>query len=259
MIPKIIHYCWLSNDPFPPIIQKCIDSWTRYMPTYTLKRWSTENFDIHSVPLVEQAYNAKKYAFAADYIRCYALYKEGGVYLDSDVMVYKNFEELLENYDYVTGTEFHPSSLRLYKSQVDYNYKRKASVNSVEGVGLQAAFMASIPCHPFLEKCLSVYCDLDLDTVISHHQLAPIIQAQVAEIFGFRYVNEKQMLDKNILILPTSVIGQSKIEKRNRYLTHMGEGSWVNRSLKNRIIHLFDGIGIYRKYMKMKDLLGLIK
>ena len=30
---------------------------------------------------------AKKYAFAADYVRLYALYTEGGIYLDTDVLV----------------------------------------------------------------------------------------------------------------------------------------------------------------------------
>ena len=56
MIPKVIHFCWLSNDPFPLSIQKCIDSWKKNMPDYEIKRWSTENFDINSVPLVKEAF-----------------------------------------------------------------------------------------------------------------------------------------------------------------------------------------------------------
>lgn len=62
MIPKVIHFCWLSNDPFPLSIQKCIDSWKKNMPDYEIKRWSTENFDINSVPLVKEAFETKKYA-----------------------------------------------------------------------------------------------------------------------------------------------------------------------------------------------------
>lgn len=82
MIPKIIHYCWLSNDPFPDSIQKCMDTWKKFLHDYQIKRWSTENFDINAVQLVKEAYEAKKYAFAADYIRVYALFHEGGIYLD---------------------------------------------------------------------------------------------------------------------------------------------------------------------------------
>ena len=40
------------------------------------------SFDFNSVPYVRDAMKAKKYAFAADYIRLYALYTEGGIYLD---------------------------------------------------------------------------------------------------------------------------------------------------------------------------------
>ena len=69
MIPKIIHYCWLGDDPYPEKIQRCIDSWSKYLPDYEFVLWNKERFDIHSVPWVEQAYEAKKYAFAADYIR----------------------------------------------------------------------------------------------------------------------------------------------------------------------------------------------
>ena len=29
MIPKVIHYCWLSGDPYPENIQKCISSWKK--------------------------------------------------------------------------------------------------------------------------------------------------------------------------------------------------------------------------------------
>lgn len=78
MIPKIIHYCWLSDEPIPEKLQRCMDSWKKHMPDWQIVRWSTKNFDIDSVPLVKQAYEAKKWAFAADYIRIYALNKMGG-------------------------------------------------------------------------------------------------------------------------------------------------------------------------------------
>ena len=95
MIPKIIHYCWLSGDPFPLEIQRCIDTWHKMLPDYEFRLWDTKRFDIDSTKWTRQAFDNKKYAFAADYIRLYALYNEGGIYLDSDVFVYKSFDELL--------------------------------------------------------------------------------------------------------------------------------------------------------------------
>ena len=44
MIPKKIHYCWLSGDPFPEKIQMCMDSWKKVMPDYEWKLWNTESF-----------------------------------------------------------------------------------------------------------------------------------------------------------------------------------------------------------------------
>lgn len=105
MIPKIIHYCWLSDNPYPPLIQECIASWHKYLPDYKFKLWNSESFDINSVKWVKQAYDARKYAFAADYIRLYALYKEGGIYLDSDVLLYKSFNDLLK-LPYFIGQDF---------------------------------------------------------------------------------------------------------------------------------------------------------
>lgn len=96
MIPKIIHYCWLSNDPIPEELQECMASWKKYLPDYEFMKWDLNRFDKESCPWVSEAFDAKKYAFAADYIRIYALYNYGGIYLDMDVEVLKSFDDLLQ-------------------------------------------------------------------------------------------------------------------------------------------------------------------
>ena len=103
-IPKIIHYCWLSGDPYPTEIQKCIDSWHKYMPDYEFRLWDMNTFDCNSVPYVSQAVKLRKWAFASDYIRLWALYNEGGIYLDSDIEVFRSFDPLLNEPSF-TGLE----------------------------------------------------------------------------------------------------------------------------------------------------------
>ena len=110
MIPKIIHYCWLSNDPFPDNIQRCIDSWKKVLPDYELMLWNFDRFPRGKSKWVDQAFDSHKYAFAADYIRLYALYNYGGIYLDSDVEVLKSFDELLY-LPYFIGQENTPSGI----------------------------------------------------------------------------------------------------------------------------------------------------
>ena len=48
MIPKIIHYCWLSKDPIPKDMQMFIDGWYEKLPDYEFMLWDFNRFDIHS-------------------------------------------------------------------------------------------------------------------------------------------------------------------------------------------------------------------
>ena len=105
MIPKIIHLCWLSGDEYPPLIKKCVESIYAKLPDYEIKIWTKENFDIDSVLWVKQAFEAKKYAFAADYIRFWSLFNYGGIYLDSDFEVLKSFDDFLDCKSF-TGFEY---------------------------------------------------------------------------------------------------------------------------------------------------------
>ena len=239
MIPKVIHYCWFSDDPYPPKIAECIASWKKHMPDYQIKRWSAENFDVTSVKLVCEAVGLKKWAFATDYIRLYALYNEGGVYLDSDVLLHQNIQHLLQS-DYVSAVEFHPIDKKAYKQSVLPDFTRKKSVESVDGVGLQAAFMASVPHHPFVEKCLAKYENSSLGQILEKKLLAPTMQALAAEQFGFSYKNEEQHLENSITLYPTSVIGQNAYEIKGRSATHLCAGSWEDNQLKHKIIDLLN-------------------
>lgn len=117
MIPKIIHLCWLSGDSFPKDIAVCLESWKHHFKDYEIWLWGKKpkdclglnivekHFDLDSVVWCKQAFEAKKYAFAADYIRLYALYNFGGIYMDSDVVVYKSFNDLL-HLPYFIGEDY---------------------------------------------------------------------------------------------------------------------------------------------------------
>ena len=105
MIPRLIHYCWLSDDPYPEKIRECLESWKRCLVGYEFVKWDATRFPVENVSWVRQAIEMKKYAFAADYIRLYALYNFGGIYLDCDVMVYRSFDDLL-SLPYFIGRDF---------------------------------------------------------------------------------------------------------------------------------------------------------
>jgi mannosyltransferase OCH1-like enzyme len=95
MIPRIIHYCWFGRGELPELAQKCIASWHKFMPDWEYKLWDEDNFDINSVFYTNEAYKVKKFAFVSDYVRLWALCHEGGLYLDTDVEVFKPFDDLM--------------------------------------------------------------------------------------------------------------------------------------------------------------------
>ncbi|NDV84917.1 glycosyltransferase family 32 protein [Bacteroides sp. 51] len=95
MIPKIIHYCWFGGKELPQLAKKCIESWKIYLPDYEIKEWNEENFDINQNEYVKEAYEAKKFAFVTDFVRLFALYNEGGIYMDTDVEVLRNLDVFL--------------------------------------------------------------------------------------------------------------------------------------------------------------------
>lgn len=95
MIPKKIHYCWFGEGPMPESVLICIDSWHKHMPDWEYRLWDESNFDVNSNDYCHEAYEAKKYAFVSDYVRLAVLEREGGIYLDTDVEVFKSFDDLI--------------------------------------------------------------------------------------------------------------------------------------------------------------------
>ena len=95
LIPKKLHYMWLGGAELPDTLKKCIDSWEKYCPDYEIIRWDENNYDIDKHPYMKAAYTAKAYGFVPDYARLDILYNEGGIYLDTDVEIKRNIDDLL--------------------------------------------------------------------------------------------------------------------------------------------------------------------
>ena len=230
MIPKKIHYCWLSNDPFPRKIRKCMDTWRKMLPDYEFKLWNTHNFDINSVPFVKQAYEQRKWAFAADYIRMYALYHEGGVYLDSDVKVLKPLDSLL-NHGFMSSLEYHPTQIEKdgSRAMIDADGHR-IKEGFVSGIQIQAAVMGAEPGSQFIKDVLDWYADksfLKPDGSLATDVLSPQIYARVAEKYGFRYVDRDQQLSDGIMIYRSEVFAGNRHEVTPAsYAIHYCAHSW---------------------------------
>ncbi|MEY8686198.1 glycosyltransferase family 32 protein [Bacteroides sp. AN502(2024)] len=137
MIPKTIHYCWFGHNPLPRSARKCIASWRKYLPDYEIREWNENNFDVNVVPYTAQAYTLGKYAFVSDYARFWILYREGGLYFDTDVEVIRPLDDLIAQ-------------------GVFMGIEQSAHLVGVNpGLGLAAE-----PYHPFFREVLEHYATL---------------------------------------------------------------------------------------------------
>lgn len=234
MIPKVIHYCWLSHDPLPTEVTECIGSWKRHMGDWEIKLWNSDSFDLNSVPFVQEAVKARKWAFACDYIRLYALYNEGGVYLDSDVFVRKNMDFVLQNRAF-SAIECYPQLVESIREQdlVDANGIKRNPQDRIHGIQIQAAILGSEKGHPFFRDCMSYYENRHFtvgeDGVPFETEISPIVLAGVAEKYGFRYIDCEQDLQEGLKLYSSEVFcSQPYLMKSGAVAVHCCNGSWRN-------------------------------
>lgn len=236
MIPKIIHYCWFGRGPMPKVVTWCIESWKRKCPDYEIKLWNEDNFDINSVPFVKQAYELKKYAFVADYVRMYALYHDGGICMDSDEYALRSFDDLLDNC-VVSCHEYYPGMFAQNLSKLDKETwlpEGEEKWMQYSGLGICANPLLAEPHHPLIKDCLDYYNTHDFmyrDNDFSNdEQIVGAVLTRAAMKYGYRYNAGVQHLDEGILILgPEQFILNSLFYSFTKSrVVHMALGSWTN-------------------------------
>lgn len=214
MIPKVIHYCWFSNEPYPDLVKRCIRSWKRMLPDYELRLWDGNSFDWDSVPYVKEGMAARKWAVASDYVRLYALYTEGGIYLDSDVEVLESFDQFLNN-KFFTGTEPY-----IIDDEIRYD--------------LECAIMGSEKGHPFLKEALDYYQGVHYTP--ENHKTVCYALIPILEKYGYVAENKLQQLSNDVTVYPLDHVN----DKYSFYLKsaiHWCQGSWIDIPEKSRLYY----------------------
>ena len=164
MIPKVIHYCWFGKASKSAFIKKCMQTWTEKMPDYQIKEWNETNFNFQEFPFIKSAYEQKKWAFVADYVRLYVLYTEGGIYMDTDVKVMKGFNEFIK-YDFFSANEIHPFFFeRSEQNKINpLTHQPNNPDEFINGFGILSAVMGSRAGLPYLKDCIDYYKSSDLN------------------------------------------------------------------------------------------------
>lgn len=201
MIPKKIHYVWLGKGEKNERIKKCIDSWRKFLPDYEIVEWNEDNFDINYNDFTKKSYELKKYAFTSDVIRLYALYTEGGIYMDTDVEVYKPLDEFL--------------SLEGFTGFEDINYPVCATMGAEKGNPVIGLILKYYDCIDF--KTYPIWTDY-----IKYQETNTCIMSNILGLLGVdRQRNEIQKI-KHFTIYPRSYF----MTPNEGYTYHSFGGSW---------------------------------
>uniref|UniRef100_UPI00359C73AC glycosyltransferase family 32 protein n=1 Tax=Bifidobacterium longum TaxID=216816 RepID=UPI00359C73AC len=100
MIPKKIHFIWIGGRPKSSLTQLCMNSWRRVLTDYEIIEWNEHNLNLPALckenKFLAKCVELKLWAFASDYLRLYILWREGGIYVDTDIEVLKKYDGLLD-------------------------------------------------------------------------------------------------------------------------------------------------------------------
>lgn len=244
MIPKIIHYCWFGGAEKPTLIKHCIKSWQKRLPNYVIKEWNESNFDVNMAPFCQEAYAAKKYAFVADFCRVYALATEGGIYMDTDIIVLNSFDKFLD-YSFCSCQEYQPWIFDDNRDKyLDNNGKRLPGIiDFIPGMGIQSGVMMSEKGSSFIMDCLQYYKSIHFEQQQWNNIVVCRILSLLMEKYGYRYTNDTQHLDGHILVEAPYVFANMTTLNSSSFAWHLYYRSWGNGfSFKQQIRNSFTRI-----------------
>ena len=255
-IPRTIHYCWFSGETKSVIMRECIKSWERVMPEYQIKCWDASLLDFN-VPFIKQAYECKNWAFVTDYMRFYILWKEGGIYLDSDVEVYKSFDPFLKQ-AFFSGIEYDEKPFQqIGLSLIDQEGHLATPVfqNKSFGLAIEAAIIGAVKGHPYIKACLDYYQNTDYmeNNGTIFRKECPVVMAETAIPYGFIFKNIEQELKEGMCLYPypTFVYGEG-FEEKSAYARHWRNGSWRDKREMSRIYKWLDWLHVSCLYRQME-------
>jgi hypothetical protein len=106
-VPRNIWVYWenIGRDSYPTFIKLCMNTMIKYLsPKYNLI-FLNENLIKKYLPDIRNDFDNLKIAQKVDYYRIELLYRYGGIWIDADIIVMRDFDEIFkkldEGYDYV--------------------------------------------------------------------------------------------------------------------------------------------------------------
>lgn len=267
MIPKIIHYCWFGKGLMPKSQKDCIKGWKKLMPDYTFMRWDESTFDLEAHPLAKYACEVKKYALASDVCRYNVLTEYGGIYLDTDVEVFKRFDDYLQ-YNFFSGIELYRE---FYLEKISENYlfsdgTAKDPTNDVPHLEILTSSMGCSKGLRLIRDIRDYYEAAEATPETAYHYRDWVnndrLVARYLSQYGFRYINETQTFGEGMIVYKTGVFGHAfGVDKDYSVSFHHNATTWdnTNWTRSQRLSFFLDKIGLLAFYNYCRDLKKRLK
>ncbi|MBQ0126419.1 MAG: hypothetical protein KBS80_00330 [Bacteroidales bacterium] len=263
MIPKIIHYCWFGKGLIPKSQKDCIKGWKKLMPDYTFMRWDEASFDLEKHPLAKYACEVKKYALASDVCRYNVLAEYGGIYLDTDVEVFKRFDDYLK-YNFFSGIE-------LYNEFVEEHIQEKylnpdgSAKDPTKDVPHLEILTSSMGCSADLEMIRDIrdyYNSIPATEEFAKNYRKYVnndrLVARYLSRYGFLYKDEDQNFGDRMIVKATGCFGHAFCPNQSYEISyHYNATTWdTDRWSKGQKRRFFlDKIGLLGCYDKVRQIL----
>lgn len=215
IIPKVIHYCWFGRNLIPDKYKKWMESWHKYCPDYEIKEWNEDNYDITGNAYMYEAYQSQKWGFVPDYARLDIIYQHGGIYLDTDVELVQNLDDML----YQKGFA---------------GFERENSV----ALGLGFGAVKGLPIIGQMRDAYNALHFLNQDGTINL-KASPSYQTELLLERGLKLNGEYQIVDDLVIYPEKMFSGKCPYTRRVRLTPytksiHQYEASWTDDAWRRR-------------------------
>ena len=254
MIPKIIHYCWFGHGLMPQTQADCIKGWKRLMPDWQFVRWDESNFDVNLCPYTAEAYKDKRWAFVADVARLKALNEMGGIYMDTDVELFRSLEPYLENRLFSGVEIYHEEFEREGRPLLDADCKPLEPMTQIPCCGFLSAVVGAEAGHPLIRECLDFYLnrgprndDGSLNSIV----IDGVLAAHAVK-YGFRYAEREQRLSMMTLYTHKEFAYAGVPRTDEAVLYHHTAWSWMPKTRMQSLFLALDKLHLLNPYRALK-------
>jgi hypothetical protein len=233
------------------------------MPDYKIMRWDESSFDLEKHPLAKYACEVKKYALASDVCRYNVLSEYGGIYLDTDVEVFKRFDDYL-NCNFFTAIELY-NEFTLEGIAEKYLNEDGTPIDPskvVPGLEVLTSTMGCCPGFEMIVKIRDYYNSAEATPERALHYRDWVnndrLVARYCAERGFRYKDETQHFGDEMVVYGTGLFGHAFcVNPVFSVSYHHNAATWESErwTRTQKMSFFFDKIGllpVYKWYKKLK-------